>query len=307
MSLPSFLGCFLREGAMNIGYACLTLGVPEIKYKAVRMVNAEASVLLDVIQNNLQALERAIEYNGANGIHLFRISSDLIPFGSSSVNELAWWEIFAHDFERIGDKINHFKIRVSMHPGQYTVINSPDTIVVSRAIADLIYHTRVLDALGVDPSAKIILHVGGVYGNKPEAIQRFNNVHKTLPDFVRSRVVIENDEKCYNIHEVLQIAEALSIPVVYDNLHNQINPFSSEVTDAEWIKKAGKTWKDGDGRQKTHYSQQDAQKKRGSHSLTIAIDPFLNYVAKIADVDIMLEVKDKNLSAIKCINCLRQD
>jgi UV DNA damage endonuclease len=296
---------FSKGGAMNIGYACLTLGVQEMDYKTVRMAHAEAAVLEEVTLHNLSSLERQIEYNGKNGIHLFRISSDLIPFGSSPVNELCWWELFSEKLKLIGEKIRKYDIRVSMHPGQYTVLNSGDYGVVSRAIADLVYHARVLDALGTDSSAKIILHIGGVYGDKPAAMDRFINVFRTLPEEVKKRVVVENDERSFNIEEVLTIGEELSIPVVFDNLHHLINPPLSQKNDSEWISIAGKTWKTVDGKQKIHYSQQDIDKQKGSHSFTIAIDPFLDYVAKIGDVDVMLEVKDKNWSAIKCLNCLK--
>jgi UV DNA damage endonuclease len=289
---------------MNIGYACLTLGIPGMDYQTVRMARSGEEVLREAIQHNLQTLEKTIDYNGQNGIRLFRISSDLIPFGSSPVNALPWWDLFAEDFSRIGKKIQTYGIRVSMHPGQYTVINSPHEDVVFRAIADLEYHAKVLDALGTAPSSKIILHVGGVYGDRPSAIARFIETHRRLPESVKRRVVIENDDKAYSIQEVLSLAETLSIPAVFDNLHHRLRPSETDRTDTEWIIAAGKTWKPVDGKQKTHYSQQNSGKQPGSHSFTIALDPFLEYVSRIPDVDIMLEVKDKNWSALKCINAL---
>lgn len=115
--------------------------------------------------HNLAALERMIDYNRKNDIKLFRISSDLIPFGSSPINALAWPEI-RKTFDRIGAKIRKNGIRVSLHPGQYTVLNSPTEDVGERAIADLIYHDKILAALGTDTTNKIVLHVGGIYGDK---------------------------------------------------------------------------------------------------------------------------------------------
>jgi UV DNA damage endonuclease len=292
---------------MSIGYACLTLGVRNAEYRTCRMENATEEKLRELIQNNLRVLETVVDYNGKNGIRLFRISSDLIPFASSPVNTLPWWEAFRPEFDSIGEKIRRYGIRVSMHPGQYTVLNSPDAGVVARAVEDLIYHTKVLDALGTDPSNKIILHVGGVYGNKPAAIERFVVHYAELPQGVKKRLVLENDDRSYPIGEVLSLAHRLSIPVVFDNLHNHLNPSDSSKTDFEWIREAGKTWKPLDGKPKIHYSQQDFGKQDGSHSATIGIDAFLEYHGRLPDVDVMLEVKDKNLSALKCLHCTRSD
>ena len=142
----------------RIGYACITLGEHDIAYRTCRQTNATPDLLMQIIAHNLDALERAIDYNQRNGIRLFRISSDLIPFGSSPVNQLAWWELFAPQLALIGDKIQQAGMRVSMHPGQYTVLNSTSESVVQNAIDDLVYHNRFLDSLGVGPAHKIILH-----------------------------------------------------------------------------------------------------------------------------------------------------
>ncbi|MDD4531735.1 MAG: UV DNA damage repair endonuclease UvsE, partial [Candidatus Pacebacteria bacterium] len=248
-------------------------------------------------------------YNIQNDIHLFRISSDVIPFGCSPVNQLDWWNEFSEVFNRIGSKIQTHNIRVSMHPGQYTVLNSPSVDVVARAFADLAYHARVLDCLGSDFTNKIILHIGGVYGNKQEAMSRFIQNFQEFPAHVKKRIVIENDDKCYHIRDVLTISQQLSIPAVFDNLHNFLNPSGESRSDEQWIELCRTTWKPEDGPQKIHYSQQDPIKKSGSHSFTINVEEFLSFYQRINrnDLDFMLEVKDKNLSALKIINCLRPD
>ena len=292
---------------MNIGYACLTLGVPGTEYRTLRLKDITHSKMREIIAANLDALEQVTEYNHSMGIRLFRITSDLIPFGSSPDNPVSWAEEYAEKFRQIGKKIHDYGIRVSMHPGQYTVLNSPNPDVVSRSIEDLIYHAKVLDALGTDSTSKIILHVGGTYGDRESAIGRFIDHHRKLPETVRRRLIIENDDRSFTIQEVLRIANELGIPAVFDNLHNEINPSAVSKTESEWVMEAGKTWKTSDGKQKLHYSQQDPSKQRGSHSFTIAIDPFLDFVGEIADADVMLEVKDKNWSAVKCWNCLRPD
>lgn len=293
---------------MRIGYACLTLGVRDTNFKTCILKNATKDNLLKIIDHNLDTLERIIDYNIENNIKLFRISSDIIPFGSSPVNELEWWSIFHEKFLNIGLKIKNSNMRVSMHPGQYTVLNSPTEDVVYRAIKDLEYHNLFLDSLNVDKTNKIILHIGGVYGDKELATKRFIQTYKLLSNKIKDRLVIENDDKSYNIEDVLYISNELNIPVIYDNLHNAVLPADTSKTDKDWIEIVNLTWREDHGPQKIHYSQQDKSKRQGAHSFTINLKEFLMFKKNLKhDLDIMLEVKDKNLSTVKCINSLKEN
>ena len=289
---------------MSIGYACLNIGTPDTNIRSVMQRNATPEKLTEVTAHNLAALEKMIDYNRKNNIQLFRISSDLIPFGSSPVNALPWWDIHAEAFQRIGAKIRKSGMRVSFHPGQYTVLNSPDDDVVARAILDLEHHAKMLECLGVNNEHKIVLHVGGIYGDKVAALERFATNFKRLAEAVQNRLIIENDDRLYNIEDVLGLAFRLQIPAVYDNLHHASNPPPSGGDDRYWIAAATKTWESRDGNQKIHYSQQSPGKRPGAHTDTIQLDTFLAFHEQLEDkqIDIMLEVKDKNLSAIKCQN-----
>lgn len=292
---------------MNIGYACLPFFIPGPGFRSLRKNNVNPDTLREVISHNLNQLDRIIDYNGLRGIHLFRITSDLIPFGSSPLNSLDWGEEFRGEWEGIGQKIREFGIRVSMHPGQYTVLNSPNPKVVENAISDLAYHAKVLDLLGMEPSSKIVLHVGGVYGDRGEALRRFALQFRGLSEDSKRRLILENDDRSFTIGDVLNLAGKIGIPVVYDNLHDEINPTDLSIPSSEWIHRAAQSWKPVDGPQKIHYSQQAANKPRGAHSETIFIDRFLDFISDVGDADVMLEVKDKDRSAIKCSNCLRRD
>ena len=294
---------------MSIGYACLNIGTPGTNQRSVTMKFATPEKLTEVTAHNLLALDRMIDYNIENNIRLFRISSDLIPFGSSPVNSLDWRTIHAQAFSDLATKIKKSGMRISMHPGQYTVLNSPIEDVVERAIADLVYHDQVLTALEADRTNKIILHVGGVYGDKEIAMARFADNFQRLPQSVKNRLIIENDERSYTIEEVLTLAHKLHIPAVFDNLHHAINPPVTVETESYWLSEVAKTWQPEDGKQKIHYSQQDPTKQPGAHTQTIALETFLAFYQQLPDptIAIMLEVKDKNLSAVKCVNALRAE
>ncbi|MDD4027936.1 MAG: UV DNA damage repair endonuclease UvsE [Bacilli bacterium] len=286
----------------KIGYACITMGMDR-NYRTLRAKNISDDYLKDIIEYNLNLLEDTIDYNYNNNIFLYRISSDIIPFGSSKLNTFDWRSYFSNKLKKIGNKIKNYNMRVSMHPGQYTIINSPREDVVKNSINDLIYHCDFMDLMGLDCTNKMIIHIGGVYGNKEESIRRFVSNYKLLSSNIKCRVVIENDDKSYNINDVMEISNIINVPVVYDNLHNEINNYDHN-SDIYWINIAGKTWDKKDGIQKIHYSQQAIGKKKGSHSDTIDVDVFKKLYNKLNNIDIMLEVKDKDISVIRCMKAV---
>jgi UV DNA damage endonuclease len=290
---------------MSIGYACKTIGVANTAFKSCIKSNAARNKLEELIAGNLTSLQNILAYNAQNNIRLFRISSDVIPFGSSAVNTLDWQDLFSQTLEGIGLLIKQSKMRVSMHPGQYTVLNSSDKNVVQNAVDDLVYHARFLDSLHTGNENKIVLHIGGAYGNKKESSKRFITHFKYLDEPIKQRLVIENDDTSYTVADALEIGSKIGVPVVFDTLHNATNPCDKSKSDHDWISLCAKTWRLQDGVQKIHYSQQHPTKKAGSHSETIQINEFLAFYHTLADLtlDIMLEVKDKNLSAVKCILC----
>lgn len=293
---------------MAIGYACIAIGVPGAQLAGCTLRTAEEERLRSVIEHNLGALEHICAYNIAAGIRLFRISSDLIPFGSHEVNGLHWWQEYAPRLAALGADLRASGTRVSMHPGQYTVLSSPDEAVAQRAMADLEYHGRVLDALGVDATHRLILHIGGTYGDKPAAMARFCRRFAQLPPGIRHRLSLENDERQYHIADVLDLCQRLGVPAVFDTLHHGLHPAPGGDTAERWMARCAATWTVEQGAPKIHYSQQQPGAPAGAHSATIALEPFLRFYDILpAGADVMLEVKDKNLSALKCIHATTPD
>ncbi len=288
---------------MAIGYACIQLGKVNTKLSTIYVKNFDQEKFEKIVENNLNALESILKYNIKNNIKLFRISSDIIPLSTHPINNVCWQEIFKDKLFEIGKLIKNNDIRVTMHPGQYTVLNSPNEEVVKKAIEDLSFHNEFLDSLNCDYSSKMVLHIGGVYSDKKSAIERFITNFEKLDNNIKNRLIIENDDKSYNIDDVLYISSKINIPVVFDNLHHRLNPpKNNSLNQYELIEKCNLTWKDIDGKQKIHYSQSANNFKNGAHSQYIKANDFLDFYNNLInkDIDIMLEVKDKNLSALKC-------
>ncbi|MGL4772071.1 MAG: UV DNA damage repair endonuclease UvsE [Clostridium sp.] len=292
---------------MKIGYACIPLIIP---YKTTRkfiLKSYNDELFLSTSKENILDLKKILEFNNKNNIKLFRISSDIIPFGSHDILNIPWSKIFKSELLTLGEYIKSNNLRVSMHPGQYTVLNSPQADVVSKSIKDLEYHNDFLNSLNLDYTHKIVLHVGGVYGDKSSSSKRFISNFKLLSESLKKRLIIENDEKNYSLHEVLDIAEKCNIPVVYDNLHEEC--FEKHKPDSNKILKEIKhTWKKEDGDIKVHYANQAYDKKIGSHSPYLYGNDFLNYIKETSsnDFDIMLEVKDKDISSLKALSLLKE-
>ncbi len=291
----------------RIGYACQNLDISSNAYKTIRVANFNDVKVREIIKHNLRVLEETIDYNIENGIRLFRVTSSLIPFASNKkIMRLDWQNEFKNEFRRIKEKILNNDIRISMHPGQYVVLNSPNENTVSRSIEELNYHLQVIQSLGGNKTSKMIIHIGGVFKDKTKSIHRFIDiVNNRLTADIKEHLVIENDDKLYNIEDVLYISSMTRLPVVFDNLHNEINQGPSKYDNRTILNKVQSTWKKEDGRLKIHYSQQAENKRIGAHTYTIEASKFLEFFNPLKDLefDIMLEVKDKNRSAVK-INLL---
>ncbi|MFX1239573.1 MAG: UV DNA damage repair endonuclease UvsE, partial [Promethearchaeota archaeon] len=152
---------------MKIGYPCININLNCRSSRTFRLKSYSEKRLVETIENNLNCLEKILKFNYENGILFFRITSDLIPFASHPIMSFDWQNHFKNKFKLIGSYIKESDMRITMHPGQYTVLNSINLNVVSNSIEELKYHAEVLDLLELDSSAKIITHIGGVYGNKP--------------------------------------------------------------------------------------------------------------------------------------------
>ncbi|MEF2162566.1 hypothetical protein, partial [Pseudomonas aeruginosa] len=141
-----------------------------------------------------------------------------------------------------------------MHPSQYIVLNSPHERVARSAVADFTYHARFLDSLGAGPEAKIVTHVGGVYGDRPAAMRRFVEHYRELPETVKARLVLENDEISYPVTDIAAIHDECGIPLVFDILHHRVNN-PAALDDAEACRRCLATWPKGQT-PKIHYSTQ---------------------------------------------------
>ncbi|MEN3010477.1 MAG: UV DNA damage repair endonuclease UvsE [Candidatus Bipolaricaulaceae bacterium] len=292
---------------MRIGYPCINLSLPCRPSRTFRLANLSWERLKDTLAGNLACLEAIVRWNAQHGLLFLRITSDLVPLASHPQNRFPWDEAFAEKFREIGALIRSLGMRISMHPGQYTLLNSPRREVVAAAVRDLAYHARVLDLLGLDRTAKVQIHVGGVYGDKARAMERFVRAVEALPSRIRERLALENDEKFYTLSEVLRLCKATGLPAVFDVFHHELNPDGKSVVEA--LAAQRETWGQEDGLPIVDYSSPLPGGRPGSHAYKLNEAHFLRFLeeSRPYDFDLMLEVKDKERSALRALALARAD
>ncbi len=290
---------------MKIGYPCINRSLSCQANKTFRLKSYSERRFIQTVENNLNCLQQILQFNRDHHLLFFRISSDIIPFASHPVLTVDWMNKFKELFNTIGETIKSYDMRISMHPDQFIVLNSKKEKVVQRSIEELIYHADVFKSLLLDTSAKIQLHVGGVYGDKKQSINRFIDQFHRLPESVKKHLVIENDDRNYSVHDCLEISSQCQIPVLFDVFHHQLNN-NGESFQAV-LKEIKRTWKESDGIPMIDYSSQEKGEKRGKHTTHINDDDFTQFLynTRSIDADVMLEIKDKEQSANKAV-CLAQ-
>jgi UV DNA damage endonuclease len=288
---------------MRIGYACVNTELPS-SARTVRLANATPERLLELAEANLDALETILRWNDERGIQVFRLTSNLIPLASHPVNTVAWWEELEGRFGELAELVARAGARLSTHPGQYTVLSSPRQPVVAASVAELDYHDRLLSALGLDRSHKIVLHVGSGAADPETAAARFAAGFGRLSQGAQSRLVLENDER-WPLDRVLEFG----LPVVFDAFHHTLSPSFDGDSVRDVVLAAGETWRQRDGRQEVHFSTQELGKRPGAHAQTIDLEAFEAFAAEVDDLplDCVLEVKDKEQSVLRAREALRRE
>ncbi|MBW2991703.1 UV DNA damage repair endonuclease UvsE [Candidatus Woesearchaeota archaeon] len=289
---------------MKLGYPCINNSIGCTANQTFRLRNYSAGNLKEKVKFNLDCLKRTLDFNLKNNLLFFRIGSGLVPFASHPICRFDWVKYFRKEFIEMGNFIRSNSMRISMHPDQFVVLNAKDRGIVRRSVKELEYHCRVLDAMGLDRTAKVQIHLGGVYGDKDSSMKRFMGSYRKLPSFVKKRFVIENDERSYSLKDCLTANKKTGIPVVFDVYHHECNNNGEKVREA--LLAAKKTWKKKDGNLIVHYSSQKRHARKGSHAEHIDTRLFKRFLdeTKGIDFDIMLEIKDKEKSALKAVNLI---
>jgi len=254
---------------------------------------------------NVRDLFEILKWNVANNIKVFRISSDIFPWGSEyNLEDLPDYTKISNILKGCGTYAKENGIRITSHPGPFNVLVSPNENVVNNTFKDLELHGKVFDLLGLElsPYNKINIHCNGVYGDKKSALDRFITNFQRLSPSVRKRLTIENDDKAsmYSVKDLMYVHNTIGIPIVFDYHHHQF--CTGDLSEEQALNLAATTWPKGI-KQIVHYSESKAlhennlKEKPQAHSLYINSLPNTYGL----DVDIMVEAKAKELAILPFI------
>lgn len=286
-----------------LGYACQNLSLGR-NFRALRLATFRAGglpVLQAIVDHNLALLAAMLDWNRDQGIAMFRLSSDLVPLGSHE-------EIDAEALRIDPALQTHIimassGVRLSSHPGQFTVLSTPDPGVLARSLAELAFQARLLDRLGL-AGGDMVLHGGGVYGDRPAASRRLAGQVAALPPPVHGRLCLENDERSWSVDDLLPICAEAGVPLVVDTFHHAL--YGRQPLAALPWERIAATWEAAGRRPKIHYSEQDPAKRPGAHSSFVTPEPFLRTLAEVGlpAFDVMLECKAKDRALLRLVAAL---
>jgi len=257
---------------------------------------------------NIASTTRLFHHNRAYDIKVFRLTSKLVPLTTHPIlQDWDWSRELGADFQTLGELAIRDGIRLSAHPDHFTLLNSPREEVVEAAVNDLIYHDQILNCMGLDANAKLVIHVGGSYKEKTSATGRFIENYGRLPENLKARILLENDDKSYNAAEVLQLCQQLPIPMVLDIHHHWC------LNNGESIEKLlpaiFSTWDGESLPPKVHVSSPRDAKNIRAHADYIAPDFFLDFLNTARsigrDFDVMCEAKAKDAALFKLLQELQ--
>jgi len=214
----------------------------------------QLNVLSEICTHNATNLLLAVETVRRLGIGSFRIMSPLFPRMTHPVvgyrlEDLPGAEKIAGLLESVRSFALLHYIRLSFHPDQFVVLSSPHPHVIENSIRELEYQGMIAESVGAEV---INIHAGGVYGDKGVALERFCGIFPHLPEPVRSRLTVENDDVSYTVRDLLPVCEKLSIPLVYDLHHHRCNPDGLSEVEATHL--SGETWRAVDRETYCHIS-----------------------------------------------------
>ncbi|MCZ8514152.1 UV DNA damage repair endonuclease UvsE [Paenibacillus filicis] len=274
-----------------------------------------------IAEENIHNTLRLLKHNRAYDIEMYRCSSRLIPLLGHG--ELADWDpirILSGAFAELGAYARMHRMRLSFHPDHFTVFSTPREDVLKHSCEDLDRHVRMLESMGLDESAMCNIHIGGTYGNKAAARDRFIRQFGRLEERILSRMTLENDDKTFTARETLQVCEEVGVPMVLDVHHHAVNNDGESA--GELWPRILRTW-EGQKAQlaegedpaplppKIHVSSPRNTKDVRAHADfvdTAELLPFLREIAPLTPrLDLMLEAKMKDEALLRLMDSIKDE
>ncbi len=308
------------EAPLRLGFAVKVLGIAGQKSSDTRRWQQSPHLRV-----SLGYLREIFAYLKLRGINMYRLSSDVAPYLTHPGMPQFRKQISecADELRDLGEMARAQDLRLSFHPSQYIILNSENEKLTAQSIHDIDSQAEILDRMEQGPEAVVVIHVGGVYGDRAAARERWARTYEKLPERARRRLVLENDDTSFSASDVLEIHRLTGVPLIFDHQHFWcLNPDRLDLRDT--VKKFLKTWPDG-VRPKLHFSSPRTEmreikrkNRKTKKRETVLLPPLLTghadynnpfeFAAMMRELsglefDVMLEAKAKDLALLR----LRRD
>lgn len=301
---------------LKLGFPVKVLGQPELKSNDARRWQNNPHLKV-----SLEYLDGIFDYLAKHELSMYRMSSEIAPYATHP--EMPQFHGMVRESKKelaaLGVKARALGIRLSFHPSQYIILNSPDAELVRRSVRDVQLQAEILDLMGMGPEAVVVIHVGGAYGDRPGSNLRWVKTWKKLPEPARRRLVLEHDDLRFSAADVLWIHEQTGVRLIFDYQHFWcFNPERLEMR--KTVEKILATWRDGT-RPKLHFSSPRTEMRnlerrnpQTGKKETCPLPPLWTGHADFAnpfefcrfmrdmrglEFDVMLESKSKDLAVIR--------
>ncbi len=274
---------------------------------------------------SIDYLHQIFNHLAKRSIHMYRMSSDIAPYVTHPDMPQFHPQIreCAAELRALGRRAREDNLRLSFHPSQFIVLNSPDPVLVQKSTADLAAQTEMLDRMELGPKAVIVVHAGGSYGDVEQGCRDWIKTYEKLSPEIRRRLVLENDDARYSAADVLKIHRATGVPLIFDHQHFCChNPERLDLRAT--VEKFLRSWPEG-VRPKVHFSSPRTElrelkrRNRQTRKVERILQPpvwtghadycnpfeFIGLMRELEglEFDVMIEAKMKDLALVR----LRQD
>ncbi|NBP01441.1 MAG: UV DNA damage repair endonuclease UvsE [Proteobacteria bacterium] len=228
-----------QKSNLEMGYCCLNMYLRDLGIFCSRTCRLETikrqsiSYSYQLAHQNLKDLACILRWNHENGINLYRMSSEMFPFATHPDYYQSYnLKQFQTTLESIGKLAKQYQQRLTFHPGQYNQLTSHRDSVVEKAVIDIDFHCKIMDMMKLDKQGVIVIHGGSKQDGQQVALARFVANFSKLSPSAQKRLVLENCELAYSIEDLLPMCQMLSIPIVIDYHHHNINPGTKDLMDS---------------------------------------------------------------------------
>ena len=276
--------------------------------------NRDAAVakLERIASQNIHNCLRLLRHNEMHQIDFFRLSSKLIPLANHP--ELSDWhyiKALKRPLGEIKDFLKEYpKMRVDFHPDHFVVLNNKDKDILKMSLKTLQMHYHLLKGMGIDPMHRSVLHVGGSYENKLEALEQFICNWSYVPTPLQQMIILENDDKTFTLKDTLYLCEKLGIPSVFDYHHFLANHEPGATFEEDWPRVV-QSWYGSKLPLKMHISSPKSEKDFRAHSDTIDLQMFWDFVeatkGTVEQIDVMIEAKLKDEALFQLMKDIKSE